>query len=134
VNQGHGGRHHGAVWAPLAHEDHAVRACYAALATAGGHANAMREVRPHAGAAWWQMRVGLNSGEVVVRPLAMTCTWTTSAVAQTHHLAARMDSSPAGSILLTAADAAAGGGLGVGGARRWAPWPPSKAWRSRWSF
>jgi hypothetical protein len=52
--------------APLAHEDHAVRACYAALrmqAVVGRHAETVRRAEGLP----LQIRVGLNSGEVVVR-------------------------------------------------------------------
>ena len=54
--------------APLAHEDHAVRACYAALRMQETRASATRdEVQRAARACRVQIRVGLNSGEVVVR-------------------------------------------------------------------
>ena len=46
---GHGRRHYGAVWGPVAHEDHAVRACYAALAHAGGYRRYAEEVRRQQG-------------------------------------------------------------------------------------
>ena len=52
--------------APLAHEDHAVRACYAALRMQDRvrrHADAIR--RAHRVSL--EIRVGINSGEVVVR-------------------------------------------------------------------
>ena len=52
--------------APLAHEDHAVRACYAALRDAGARRRYAEELRRAHGVAM-QIRVGLNSGEVVVR-------------------------------------------------------------------
>ena len=52
--------------APLAHEDHAVRACYAAPAHAGGGRPLRRGGAPEPGLDV-QIRVGLNSGEVVVR-------------------------------------------------------------------
>src|SRR3989442_8837064 len=54
--------------APLAHEDHAVRACYAALAMqASVHAYAAEVQRIHGVPV--QIRVGLNSGGVVVRSI-----------------------------------------------------------------
>ena len=54
--------------APLAHEDHAVRACYAALAMQEAmHRYADRGPRTHG--VPLQMRVGLNTGEVVVRAI-----------------------------------------------------------------
>jgi class 3 adenylate cyclase len=62
--------------APLAHEDHAVRACYAALAMQDALRRYADEVRRTHGLPV-QMRVGLNSGEVVVRAIGNTCTWTT---------------------------------------------------------
>ena len=52
--------------APLAHEDHAVRACYAALAMQDAMRRYSAEVRRTHGVEV-QIRVGLNSGEVVVR-------------------------------------------------------------------
>ncbi len=88
--------------APLAHEDHAARACYAALAMQ----NAMRaytdEVRRTQGMSM-QIRVGLNSGEVVVRTIGNDLHMDYSAVGQTTHLAARMEQlATPGSIMLTA--------------------------------
>ena len=52
--------------APLAHEDHAVRACYAALTMQDALRRYSTEVRRTHGVEV-QIRVGLNSGEVVVR-------------------------------------------------------------------
>src|SRR5438093_9680431 len=51
--------------APIAHEDHAVRACYAALAMQHAVARHAEEVRRPQGLDVL-MRVGLHSGEVVV--------------------------------------------------------------------
>ena len=51
--------------APLAHEDHAVRACYAALAMQEAIAT-LRRRGAAATASRCSIRVGLNSGEVVV--------------------------------------------------------------------
>jgi len=53
--------------APLAHEDHAVRACYAALAMQAALRACAGEVHRAHGITV-QVRVGLNAGEVVVRP------------------------------------------------------------------
>jgi class 3 adenylate cyclase/tetratricopeptide (TPR) repeat protein len=89
--------------APVAHEDHAVRACYAALAmqaTLRRYAEAVR--RSHG--LEMQARVGLNSGEVVVRAIGNDLHMDYSAVGQTTHLAARMEQlATPGSIQLTAA-------------------------------
>ena len=52
--------------APLAHEDHAVRACYAALGMQEAARRYSDELRRAQGVEV-QIRVGLNSGEVVVR-------------------------------------------------------------------
>src|ERR687897_2432065 len=54
--------------APLAHEDHAVRACYAALRMQEAIRRYSAEVR-HGHGREVQIRVGLNSGEVVVRAI-----------------------------------------------------------------
>ena len=76
--------------APLAHEDHAVRACYAAL-------RMQEAVKRYAAEAFRshgvnvQIRVGLNSGEVVVRAIASDLHMDYTAVGQTTHLSARME-------------------------------------------
>jgi len=54
--------------APLAHEDHAVRACYAALRMQELVKRYAEEAR-HGHGVNLQIRVGLNSGEVVVRAI-----------------------------------------------------------------
>jgi class 3 adenylate cyclase/tetratricopeptide (TPR) repeat protein len=89
--------------APVAHEDHAVRACYAALAMQAGMRRYAEEVRRSHGLEM-QARVGLNSGEVVVRSIGNDLHMDYSAVGQTTHLAARMEQlATPGSIRLTAA-------------------------------
>ncbi len=76
--------------APLAHEDHAVRACYAAL-------RMQESVNRYAEEAWRahgvtvQIRVGLNSGEVVVGAIGNDLHMDYTAVGETTHLAARME-------------------------------------------
>ena len=88
--------------APVAHEDHAVRACYAALRiqeSVTGHAEEVR--RAHGVPI--HVRVGLNSGEVVVRSIGSDLHMDYTAVGQTTHLAARMEQmAMPGSILITA--------------------------------
>ena len=76
--------------APLAHEDHAVRACYAALAIQRAMHARMDELRRERGVTV-QVRVGLNSGEVVVRNIGNDLYMEYSAMGQTVHLAARME-------------------------------------------
>jgi class 3 adenylate cyclase len=88
--------------APIAHEDHAVRACYAALAMQAAMCRYSEEVRRTQGITT-QMRVGLSSGAVVVRAIGNDLHMDYSAIGQTTHLAARMEQlATAGSILLTA--------------------------------
>jgi class 3 adenylate cyclase/tetratricopeptide (TPR) repeat protein len=89
--------------APIAHEDHAQRACYAALALQSAIRSYAEEVRRTHGLLL-QLRVGLNSGEVVVRAIGNDLHMDYSAVGQHTHLAARMEQLAApGSTLLTAA-------------------------------
>src|SRR5438046_1078879 len=76
--------------APLAHEDHAVRACYAALNMQETVKRYAEEVR-RSQAAIVKIRVGLNSGEVVVRAIGSDLRMDYTAVGQTTHLAARME-------------------------------------------
>src|SRR5262249_28233687 len=71
--------------APVAHEDHAVRACYAALAMQTAMRRYAEEVRRSHGLEM-QARVGLNSGEVVVRAIGNDLHMDYSAVGQTTHL------------------------------------------------
>ena len=88
--------------APLAHEDHAVRACYAALAMQEAMRRYSAEVRRTHGVEV-QIRVGLNSGEVVVRAIGNDLHMDYSAIGQTTHMAARMEQlATPGSIRLTA--------------------------------
>src|SRR3989475_6334949 len=76
--------------APLAHEDHAVRACYAAL-------RMQDAVKQYADRVWRlegipiRIRIGLNSGEVVVRAIGSDLQMDYTAVGQTTHLSARME-------------------------------------------
>jgi class 3 adenylate cyclase/tetratricopeptide (TPR) repeat protein len=88
--------------APIAHEDHAVRACYAALAMQAAVRQYAAEVQRTKGVPL-HMRVGLNSGEVVVRAVGSDLRMDYSAIGQTTHLAARMEQmAMPGSTLLTA--------------------------------
>jgi class 3 adenylate cyclase/tetratricopeptide (TPR) repeat protein len=76
--------------APLAHEDHGVRACYAALRMQES-VNRYAEEARRAHGATVQIRVGLNSGEVVVRAIGSDLRMDYTAVGETTHLAARME-------------------------------------------
>jgi class 3 adenylate cyclase len=89
--------------APVAHEDHAVRACYAALAMQESVARYGDAVQRSQGVPI-QIRVGLNAGEVVVRAIGSDLHMDYTAVGQTTHLAARMEQmAKPGSILITTA-------------------------------
>jgi class 3 adenylate cyclase len=76
--------------APLVHEDHALRACYAALRMQTAMQEYTETVRRAHGIEM-RLRVGLNSGEVVVRVVGTDLYMNYSAVGQTTHLAARME-------------------------------------------
>jgi class 3 adenylate cyclase/tetratricopeptide (TPR) repeat protein len=87
--------------APLAHEDHAVRACYAALRMQESVKKYAEEVR-RSYAAVVKIRIGLNSGEVVVRAIGSDLHMDYTAVGQTTHLAARMEQiADPGAIVIT---------------------------------
>ena len=76
--------------APLAHEDHAVRACYAALhmqEAIGRYAEALRRQQ----GLDVQIRVGLNCGVMVARSIGSDLHMDYTPVGQTTHLAARME-------------------------------------------
>jgi class 3 adenylate cyclase len=88
--------------APLAHEDHAVRACYAALHMQEAISRYAEELRRQQGLDV-QIRVGLNAGEVVVRAIGSDLHMDYTAVGQTTHLAARLEQlARPGTSLLTA--------------------------------
>jgi len=87
--------------APVAHEDHAVRACYAALRMQESVKKYADQVR-RSHAAVVKIRVGLNSGEVVVRAIGSDLHMDYTAVGQTTHLAARMEQiADPGAIVIT---------------------------------
>jgi class 3 adenylate cyclase/tetratricopeptide (TPR) repeat protein len=87
--------------APLAHEDHAVRACYAALRMHEVMRRYTEELRRTQGVEV-QIRVGINSGDVVVRSIGSDLQMDYTAVGQTTHLAARMEQlAPPGTTRLT---------------------------------
>src|SRR2546427_3192803 len=89
--------------APIAHEDHALRACYAALAMQAELRGSAEEVRRTQGLEV-QLRGGRNSGDVVVRTIGNDLHMDYSAVGQTTHLAARMEQlATPGTIRLPAA-------------------------------
>jgi class 3 adenylate cyclase/tetratricopeptide (TPR) repeat protein len=89
--------------APVAHEDHAVRACYAALRMQDAVKRYAEEVQRTAGVPI-QIRVGLNSGEVVVRSIGSDLHMDYTAVGQTTHLAARMEQLARPATILMTAD------------------------------
>jgi class 3 adenylate cyclase/tetratricopeptide (TPR) repeat protein len=87
--------------APIAHEDHAVRACYAALQMQESVKQYAVEVQRTKGVAL-HIRVGLNAGEVVVRAIGSDLHMDYTAVGQTTYLAARMEQlAMPGTILIT---------------------------------
>ena len=79
--------------APVAHEDHAVRACFAALGM-------QRELRD---AGMGELvRVGLNSGDVLYRTVSSELGLEVDVVGPVVHVAARMEQmAPPGSVYLT---------------------------------
>src|SRR4029453_17857100 len=89
--------------APIAHEDHAIRAGYAALKmqeAIGAYADELKQRYD----VTVEIRIGMNSGEVVVRGIGSDLRMDYSAVGQTTHLAARMEQLAApGTILVTEA-------------------------------
>ena len=88
--------------APVAHEDHAVRACYAALAMQ----EEMRRYRRKLGQSeelGLQIGIGLNSGDVVVRSISNDLNVDYSALGHTTHMAARMQELAAGGTTLMTA-------------------------------
>jgi class 3 adenylate cyclase/tetratricopeptide (TPR) repeat protein len=90
--------------APVAHEDHALHACHAALEIHSEIRSYGEELRRSHGLPLIQVRIGLNSGEAVVGVIGNDVRTEYTAVGQTTYLAARMEqlASP-GATLLTGA-------------------------------
>ena len=76
--------------APIAHEDHAWRACYAALHLSEALAEYAAELRRSRGLSL-AVRIGLNSGEVVVGSIGEDLELSYTAVGHTVGLAQRME-------------------------------------------
>jgi class 3 adenylate cyclase len=89
--------------APVAHEDHAVRACYAALRMQQAVKRYAAEVQRIQGVPL-HIRVGVNSGEVTVRSIGSDLHMDYTAVGQTTHLAARMEQMAMPGTTLISAD------------------------------
>jgi len=87
--------------APVIQRDHAIRACRAALRmqeSVAAYAAAMQRRR----GVRVQIRVGINSGEVIVRAVGSDLRWDYTAVGMPTHIAARMEQIAApGAILAT---------------------------------
>jgi class 3 adenylate cyclase/tetratricopeptide (TPR) repeat protein len=102
VNEVHGDGIMALFGAPIAHEDHALRACYAALRMQEAVKRYADEVLRSDGPPL-QIQVGISSGEVMVRSIGSDLRMDYSAIGRTTHLAARMEQLAApGSIRLTA--------------------------------
>jgi class 3 adenylate cyclase len=76
--------------APIAHEDHAQRACYAALALQADLRRYANELRLEKGLNF-SVRMGLNSGDVVVGRIGDNLQMDYTALGHTASLAARME-------------------------------------------
>jgi class 3 adenylate cyclase/tetratricopeptide (TPR) repeat protein len=89
--------------APVTHEDHAVRACYAALRMQQAVQRYSVDLRRTQGIEV-RVRVGLNSGDVIVRSVGSDLHVDYTAVGDTTRLAARLEQlAAAGTIRLTTA-------------------------------
>ncbi len=77
--------------APVAHEDHAQRACYAALSIQRAIGEYGEKVKKDCGTKF-RMRIGLNSGPVIVGSIGDDLRMDYTAVGDTTNLAARMES------------------------------------------
>jgi class 3 adenylate cyclase len=87
--------------APIGHEDHGARACYAAMRMQR-RVNLYADEIQQKGGTPVQIRVGVNSGEVVVRAIGSDLRMDYTAVGQSTHLAARMEQmAKPGSVLIT---------------------------------
>jgi class 3 adenylate cyclase/tetratricopeptide (TPR) repeat protein len=87
--------------APLAHEDHAVRACHASLSIQHALARYGEKLKQECNIDF-KMRIGLNSGPVVVGAIGDDLRMDYTAIGDTINLASRMESNAeAGAILVS---------------------------------
>jgi len=87
--------------APLAHEDHAQRACHAALSVQKNLGQYGEKIQADTGLEF-KMRMGLNSGHVIVGSIGDDLRMDYTAVGDTTNLAARMeDMAKPGSVLVS---------------------------------
>ena len=87
--------------APLAHEDHAQRACHAALSIHDAVAEYGAKIKKAHGVDF-KMRVGLNSGPVIVGTIGDDLTMDYTAIGDTTNLASRMETmAKPGSVLVS---------------------------------
>jgi class 3 adenylate cyclase/ribosomal protein L40E len=77
--------------APVAHEEHAQKACYTALSIQKSLSEYAENIKKHYGVDF-QMRIGLNSGPVVVSSIGDDLRMDYTAVGDTTNLASRMES------------------------------------------
>jgi class 3 adenylate cyclase/tetratricopeptide (TPR) repeat protein len=89
--------------APIAHEDHAVRACYAALRMQETVKQYADEVQRSHGVEV-TIRVGLNSGEIVIGGIGSDLHLEYTVVGQTANLAARLEQMATPGSVLTSTD------------------------------
>ena len=88
--------------APVSHEDHAQRACNAALSIQRAIGTYNEKIKKDSGADF-QMRIGINSGPVIVGSIGDDLRMDYTAVGDTTNLASRMESmAESGSILVSA--------------------------------
>ena len=87
--------------APVAHEDHAQRACYAGLSIQKALVNYEEKVKKDYGMRF-KLRIGLNSGSVVVGAIGDDLRMDYTAIGDTTNLAARMENAATpGSVMVS---------------------------------
>jgi class 3 adenylate cyclase/tetratricopeptide (TPR) repeat protein len=87
--------------APVAHEDHAQRACYAALSVQKAIGEYEEKMKKDTGIEF-KMRIGINSGHVIVGSIGDDLRMDYTAVGDTTNLASRMESAASpGNVLVS---------------------------------
>jgi len=89
--------------APVAHEDHAQRACHAALAIQRAMGEYSEKIEKECGIDF-KIRVGLNSGPVIVGSVGNDLRMDYTAIGDTTNLASRMESMAQPGTVLVSAD------------------------------